>query len=245
MIYYDKLWKDGPTLARSEDSFSLSTDSVVLSHFINVKPPKRIIDLGCGAGVLTVLLATKYPRADLVGLEIQEQSAYLSGLSITASETDNVKIICGDMREHKGLFASGEFDLVVSNPPYFPVDAGYSAASESRRIARQEVCCKLDDLFKSAGYLCRFGGAFYLVHKPNRLAEIFIACTRYGFEPKRIRTVHHYAKNAPSLVLVECRRGAKAGLIYEPPLVLCNDDGTDSDEAKIIYHKTDYTQTTP
>lgn len=237
MVYYDELWKNGPRLARSEEAFSLSTDSVMLANFVSAKSAKQIIDLGCGAGVLTVLMAEKYPRAQITGLEIQEESARLSRLSLEASKTQNAEIICGDLRECRKIFAAGQFDMLVSNPPYFPVNSGYSAPNESRRIAREEVCCNLQDLFSAAGYLCRFGGTFCLVHRAERLSEIFSTAEKFGFAPKRLRMVCHRLSLAPNIVLIECKRGAKSGLHIDPPLILANEDGTDSDEAILIYHK--------
>ena len=131
----------------------------------------------------------------------------------------------------------GEYGLVVSNPPYFPVDSGYNAPADSRAIARDERCLTLDQLCEAAKYLCRWGGAFAMVHRPERLSEIFCTLTHHGLEPKRLRMVQYKAGHAPNLVLIEARRGGKSGLNIEKPLILCNADGSDSEEAARIYHR--------
>ncbi len=238
MIYYDELFPNGPQIARTEESFKLSTDSVLLAHFVNATSPKNIVDLGSGAGVLTVLMAHKYKNARVTGVEIQESSAKLSQLSIEKNNFhDRTEIINCDLREFKKYFSAGEYDTIVSNPPYFPVKSGYSAPLEARKIAREEICCTLRDVFSAAAYLTKWGGAFFLVHRPERLAEICVMGAEYGLEPKRLRVVQYKVDSAPSLILVECKRGAKAGLIFEKPLVLANDDGTDSAETLDIYKR--------
>lgn len=237
MTNYDELWPGGPKLACGDGGFPLSTDSVLLANFVAAANPKNIIDLGCGAGVLSVLLAMRYPKARLTGLEIQPRSAELSRLSLEINSCENASVLEGDLREHRGLLTAGEYDLVVSNPPYFPVKGGYSAPDEARRIAREEICCTLADVCAAAAYLCKWGGAFYMVHRPERLSEICCAAAAVGLEPKRLRMVQYKQDSAPNLVLMEFRRGAKPGMAVEKPLILANADGSDTDEIKEMYHR--------
>lgn len=76
-----------------------------------------------------------------------------------------------------------------------------------------------------------------MVHRPERLSEIFCAMTDSGIEPKRLRFVSHSADKAPSLVLIEGRRGGNRGLSVEKPLVLTDADGNDSLEVQKIYNR--------
>ena len=66
---------------------------------------------------------------------------------------------------------------------------------------------------------------------------MFCAMSRRGLEPKRLRLVCHRADSAPSLVLVEGRRGGRPGLKVLPALLLQNPDGTETEEVLRIYHK--------
>lgn len=237
MTGFDELWPGGPRFKQSEGSFRLSTDSVLLSHFASGIRAKKILDLGCGAGVLTVLQAFARPGALVRGIDIQPESAALAAENMAVNGFDAQAILTGDLREHRSLFRAGEYDLVLSNPPYFPSGSGYSAPGEERAIARDERCCTLEDLCAAAKYLCRWGGAFALVHRPERLSEIFCAMTKNALEPKRLRMVQYKAGYAPNLVLVEARRGGKPGLNIEKPLILCEPDGEDTQEVKMIYHR--------
>ena len=233
---FDTLWPGGPRFAQSGDGYPLSTDSVLLAHFAATARAGSIFDLGCGAGVLTVLLQLSHPGAAVGGIELSAAAAELCRRNLAENGMDPGGILCGDLREHRRLLKAGAWDLVVSNPPYFSAGSGYSAPDPARADAREERTCTLDDVCAAAGYLCRWGGAFALVHRPERLAEVFAALTAHGLEPKRLRPVQHRAGAAPSLVLVEARRGGKPGLAYEAPLLLTGDDGGDSEEVREIYH---------
>lgn len=237
MTSFDELWPGGPRFKQVEGSFKLSTDSVLLAHFASAIRGKKIIDLGCGAGVLTVLLSHARPGVRVEGVDIQPASAALCRENMAENGFDPSAIMEGDLREYRENFKAGAYDLVVSNPPYFPVESGYNAPADSRAIARDERCCTLDDICAAAKYLCRWGGAFALVHRPERLSEIFCAMTAHGIEPKRLRMVQYKAGHAPNLVLIEGRRGGKPGLNIEKPLILCNADGSDTEEVKNIYHR--------
>ncbi len=233
---FDTLWPDGPRFLRSGDGYPLSTDSVLLAHFAAGLRAGSIFDLGCGAGVLTVLLQLSHPAATVGGIELQPEAAALCRANLAENGMDAGGILCGDLRLHRTLLTAGTYDLVVSNPPYFAAGSGYSAPDPARAEAREERTCTLIDVCAAAGYLCRWGGAFALVHRPERLAEVFSALAAHGLEPKRLRLVQHRIEAAPSLALIEARRGGRPGLSVEAPLVLTGPGGGDSEEVKEIYH---------
>lgn len=238
---FDELWAGGPRFMQRGGGFRLSTDSVVLADFVNVKRVRRCLDLGSGAGVLCVLLAAKVPGMVITGIELQEDWAELSRMNLRENGMDaNVNIITGDLRREVKLLDAGSFDLVVSNPPYFSVNSGYSAPDESRAAARDERSCTLWDICSAAGRALRWGGSLCIVHRPERLSEIFCSMTANGIEPKRLREVCPRVGRAPSLVLVEGRRGGRAGLSFEPPLILMDENGLDSEEVRKIYRRGEF-----
>ena len=236
-MVYDELWPGGPRFLQTADGFPLSTDSVLLAHFVAGVRADRIMDLGCGAGVLTVLLHVSHPAADIGGVELQPRAAKLCRQNLESNGYGSSGILTMDLREHRAFLEAGGYDLVVSNPPYFAVNSGLSAPDDRRAAARDERFCTLDDVCAAAAYLTRWGGAFAIVHRPERLTELFGALTSHGLEPKRLRMVQHRVCSAPNLVLVESRRGGRPGLSVEAPLLMCAADGADSTELKQIYHR--------
>lgn len=218
--------------------FRLTTDSVLLADFVNMKKIRRCLDLGSGAGVLCVLLASKNPEAAITGIEICPEAAELSRTNLRENGMESrCEIITGDLRELKRFTAAESFDLVVSNPPYFVQNSGYSSPEAQRAGAREEKNCTLSDICAAARWALRWGGSLAVVHRPERLSELLCAMTEAGIEPKRLRMVSHSYEKAPSLVLVEGRRGGGKGLSVEPPLILTDESGGDSAEVKKIYRR--------
>ncbi len=213
---------------------------MLLSAFAKIGHARRALDLGSGAGALCVLLGHQSPNTEIVGIELQKPFAQLSRENLAANAITNAQIINADLREHRSLISAESFDLVVSNPPYFAENSGYSAPEDHRAAAREERSCTLADICAAARWALRWGGSFALVHRPERLSEIFCAMTEVQIEPKRLRMVCHSAGKAPSLVLVEGRRGGNKGLIIEPPLILTDEHGADSKEILKIYRRGSY-----
>ena len=239
MSEFCKLWPGGPLFAQS-GHFRLGTDSVLLADFVNTRGLSRGIDLGCGSGAIALLLLVKAEKLHMTGLELY------AGACDTAREnmaenglSHRCDIVNGDIRRVRELYDTGAFDLAVSNPPYFPAGSGKAAANAQRAAARDESACSMDELCAATAFLLKTGGKFFVVHRPERLSQLFCAMSARGIEPKRLRLVEHTAGSAPSLALVEGRRGGAGGLIIEPPLVLKAQDGGDSPEIKRIYHMED------
>ena len=234
---WSELWPGGPKFKQDGSAFPLSTDSVLLAYFAAPVRARRILDLGCGAGALCVLLRASHPGAEIGGVELQSEAAALCRENFKINGLDAGLVVTGDLREHRALWSAGGFDLVVSNPPYFPEKSGAASPDRARSMARSERECTLDELCAASAYLCRNGGAFALVHRPERLSEVFRALSAHGLEPKRLRFVQHKAGSAPSLALVEARRGGRPGLEVERPLILRDESGEESGEYKKIYHR--------
>ena len=231
------LWPGGPKLLQAEH-FRLGTDCVLLADFVNTAGGKRGIELGCASGAAMLLLLERSPKLFMTRLEIVSEAAERARENMALNDlTDRSEIITGDIRDHRALFHAGSFDLVVCNPPYFPQGSGALPRDSDRAAARSELLCTLPELCAAAAFLLCTGGRASFVHRPERLSELLVCLTAAGLEPKRLRLVCRDAQAAPSLALVEARRGGKPGLTVEPSLYLYDPDGSESDEYKHIYHR--------
>jgi len=231
------LWPGGPRLIQAPH-FRLGTDTVLLADFVNTAGAKRGIDLGCASGAAMLLLLARTQTLRMTGLEIVPEAAALARENMALNAlTERGEVLAGDIRDHRALFKTGSFDLVVCNPPYFPQNSGAVSPDAGRAAARSELLCTLPELCRAAAFLLRTGGRACFVHRPERLSELFVCLTAEGLEPKRLRLVCRDAGSAPSLVLAEARRGGRPGLTVEPPLCLQNPDGSESAEYRRIYHR--------
>ena len=221
----------------SQTQFSLSTDSIALADFARVFSGARVCDLGCGCGALGLLLLAKCETLQVTGVEIQEPAARCAAENAAQNGLSQFSVLHGDLREYRTLLPANGFDIVVSNPPYYPVSGGAAPDKLPLAIARSEVCCTLSDLCACAAWCLRFGGSFFLVHKPERLTDLLCDLRAVRLEPKRIRFVRHRAQSTVSLVLLESRLGGRPGLRYEPDLILYGPDGSASADCRRIYHR--------
>lgn len=219
--------------------FPPGTDTFLLSSLPRLKPGLRVCDLGCGTGLLGLLLLQRQPAVTVTGVELLPEAVELGRRAAAVNGlTDRLLFRQGDLRDVRSLLPAGGFDLAVCNPPYYSPGAGALPRQAPLRTARAETACSLADVCRAAAYLLRWGGSFCLVHKPERLTDLFCALRPAGLEPKVLRLVEQQPGRAPSLVLVESRRGGHPGLTVRPPLVLQAPDGTPTREADAIYFRT-------
>lgn len=223
---------NGFTLELAPGAFPLSTDSIALAAFTKLSKNATVLDLGSGCGTLGLLLCAGHSDCAVTGVEI---SAEDHAMALQNAERNGISgrlnSICADVCQLSALFRAGSFSVCVSNPPYFTA----GPESKATPTARRDDLLSLDALFGSAAWALRFGGDFFLVHRPERLAEICATAAKYSLEPKRLQLLRHRPDSPVALILVQCRKGGKSGLIWEEEF-LHNADGTPSDFYKKIYH---------
>ena len=222
---------NGFTLNICDGGFPLSTDSIALADFAKLPRNARVLDLGSGCGTLGLLLCAKDAACHVTGIELDE-NAHRTALQNSADNQLQHRLtsICGDLTQLPHVLM-GKFDLCISNPPYF------TAGPESRTVplARREDCCDMPQLFASAAKALRYGGDFYLVHRPERLAQLCACAAANGLEPKRLCLLRHRTDKPVSLILVQCRKGAKPGLIWLEES-LHHPNGEPTDYYRKLYH---------
>ena len=220
----------GITLDIPPGAFPLSTDSMVLGHFAKLPKNARVLDLGAGCGTLGLLLCARWGNCHITGVEIDPVSheGALENIRRNGLE-DRMESICADLRSLP--VAPGSFDVCVSNPPYFTG----GPASQSHGCARREDLCSLEDVVAAASKALKYGGDFFLVHRPERLGQICAEACKYGLEAKRLLLVRHRSDGPAALILVALRKGANPGLIWEE-ISLHDRDGAPTEDYRAIYH---------
>ena len=219
-------------LIQRQGVFPLSMDSMALGDFATVRPGDRVWDLGCGSGVLGLLLYGREPSITYTGVDCQEEACALAEENLAQNGLTG-EILRRDIRELAVSGPAGCARLVISNPPYFPKGKPGEAARTG---------CGLEDLCQAAGRLLTNGGRFALIYPAGELVELFAALRAAGVEPKRLRLVSHTAKSAPRLALVEGVRQGKPGLTVLPNLIWQEPEGTPTAEYRRIYHEMESSQ---
>ncbi len=221
---------NGFTLKLCDGAFPLSTDSVALSGFVKLPKNARVLDLCSGCGTLGLLLCARDTGCCVTGVEIDEAAHETALINARENHIEGrLTSICADLGT--AALPAGQFQICVSNPPYF------TAGPASRHCpgGRMEHSLSLKALFLQAARALRYGGDFYLVHRPERLGEICALGSSCQLEPKRLLLLRHRTDAPISLILVQCRKGGKPGLAIEEAS-LYHPDGTYTDYYKSLYH---------
>lgn len=222
-------------LSEYTNGIRFGTDALLLADFVTGRG--RCIDLGAGSGIIGLLLLSAGKAKSVDGIEIQPQ--YVALAAENAAENgyaENYTAICRDIT-HIGGFPAGEYDFCVSNPPYLKADCGYDNLSESLNIARREVLCTIEDVCAAASRSVKSGGNVYIVYRADRLDSLFSALKKHSLQPKRLRVICPSAGKKPSLVLVDAKKDAAEGMVFENIFyIYANSSHTEySDEMKKIY----------
>ncbi len=232
----DDLQRNNYKIIQDPERFCFGMDAVLLSGFAKAKKGDRVIDLGTGTGIIPILMEAKTGASDLIGLEIQPESADMAQRSVELNHLESkIRIVTGDIKKASSLFGAATFDVVTSNPPYMTEHHGITNEKSPKAIARHELLCTLEDVISQAARLLRPGGSFYMVHRPFRLVDIMVLMREYHLEPKRMKLVYPYIDKDPNMVLIEGLRGGRPRMTVEKPLIVYKEPGVYTDEIYEIY----------
>ena len=235
----DDLEYKGLKIIQNKNGFCFGIDSVLLSDFAKaIKKDSKVLDLGTGTGIISILLCGKTNLKHITGVEIQEDVYKMAKKSIELNNLeDRFEIINEDIKNLSKIFPANSFDAIVTNPPYKKENTGLTSKDKTQLISRHEVMCNIDDIAKISSYLLKSNASIYMVHRPDRLIDIIEALRKYKLEPKIIRFIYPKIEKEPNLVLIKATKGAKQFLKMEKPLIVYNQDGTYTDEILEIYNK--------
>lgn len=232
----DDLQIGGIHVIQKRNAFRFGVDAVLLANFARVKRGMKVIDLCSGTGIIPFILAGKTEAAYITGIEIQEEMVEMANRAIEFNElNDKMQFINGDLKNLKLLKSVDRVDVVTVNPPYKLRNSGIINEDDKNAIARHEICCTLEDVIIACRTVLKDNGRMYMVHRPERIADILCLMRKHRIEPKAIRMVHPNTKKAPNIVLIEGQRDGGEFLKWQPPLYVYNDDGGYTEEIDKIY----------
>jgi tRNA1Val (adenine37-N6)-methyltransferase len=215
-VTHDTLLRGRVSLFQPARGFRSSLDPVLLAGFV-APPFGRFMDIGCGAGALSFLLLARDPQACGVGVEIQARLAGLAARGAHANGfPDRFEVRNADVRRG-GM--GGDFDLVVTNPPFRRLGSGVLPPDEERAIANHEVRLRLEDWLEATASNLAPAGRLAAIFPAARWNELRMGLGRLALRPCRLRPVVARAGQPPQRLLVEARRTPEP-LRIEPPLVI-------------------------
>ena len=222
---------------QNTDWFSFSLDSVLLPNFVTInKNVRNILDLGCGNAPIPLILSTK-TDAHIVGVEIQKDSYDMALKSVKYNNLENqIELLNVDMKNLKSIYQGDSFDVITCNPPYFKyLKTSNLNDDEHKVIARHEKMITLEEVLSISKYLLKNNGVLAIVHRTERLVEIFNLFQKYGLEVKKVRLIYPKKNSESNMVLVEGRKNGNPGLKILPPLYVHEDDGNYTSEVTNMF----------
>lgn len=226
-------------IIQNKDGFCFGIDAVLLSDFAkNIKENSKVIDLGTGTGIISILLCGRTKLKKIIGVEVQEQVYDMACRSIKLNNLeDKFEIINENILNLTNIFENNFFDVIVTNPPYKKQNTGVINAEQKKLISRHEILANLEDFISVSNKLLKDKGEFYMIHRPERIVDIFSLMRKYKIEPKEVRLVFSNKKSSPKMVLVKGVKNGGDYLKFRENLYIYNENGSYTDEVLKIYNK--------
>ena len=232
----DDLQRGGLRVIQRADAFRFGTDAVLLADFAAPRRHDRVCDLGTGTGIIPLLLYARENTISADAVEIQPDMADMAARSMAMNGlNEKIRVLPGDLRSIRTLLPHARYDLVTCNPPYGKAGGTLLNPDASKRLARHEESCAIEDVACAAAWLLQNGGRLCCVFPAARMIELSDAMRKYRMAPKRIRMVHSRVEKAAHLCLMEGMLDARPGLIIEPPLVIYDENNAYTQELRRIY----------
>ncbi len=245
-------------IIQDTDEFRFGIDAVLLADFASFKKNSHVVDLCTGNGIVPLLMAARVFGVDrepdaaarqtgtaaeytafsvrFTGVEINPHAVDMARRSVALNNLENsIEIVECDIKNVFSALPKNCADVVIANPPYMPFSHGKKCPSEDMAAARHEVLCCLEDVVLAAAGLLNSNGRFFMIHRPERLAEIMESLVRNELEPKRLRFIHPYEGTPPTMVLIEEKKCAAHGLVVEKPFIVYSGKKIYSPEMTRIY----------
>lgn len=208
----DDLQYNGLMIIQNPEWYCFTSDAVALANFVGGAKDKNVVELCSGSSVISVLLDAKQNPSHIVCVELQECMCDMARRSVELNkQQDKIEIICADAKDAPSLIGYEGFDIVVANPPYGKINSGETQKRVEIALSRHEIALSLESLIITAFKLLKTKGVFYMVHRFDRLAEIFTVMRNNRIEPKEMRLL--YGKNdQPNAVLIKGIKQGSVGL---------------------------------
>jgi tRNA1Val (adenine37-N6)-methyltransferase len=236
--YTDDSLFDGRIRCHQHSSgYRFSLDAVLLGNFISVRPGERVLDLGCGSAIVALILAYRWPSCQLTGLEIQPDLAQLARDNVARNNwQERIRIVPGDLRRMEKYIPAGQFDWVVSNPPYRKTGTGRMNSAPQQLVARHETKADIAGVVGATVWALKNKGRAAFIYPAARGATLLHELKKQGLEPKKLQAVYSYPGSPAVLLLVEAVKGGGEELcILEPFYVYQAAQGEYSPEMAACY----------
>jgi tRNA1Val (adenine37-N6)-methyltransferase len=183
-------------ISDDRSAMKVGTDSVLLGAWIQDKVFENILDIGCGSGLISLMMAQRFENSNVMGIEIDSNSVEDAKFNFEQSIwASRLKVREIDIRKFNSI---NKYDLVISNPPFFT--ESLLPPMDNRAGARHDFQLSLDDLLMSAVRLLKENAVFALVFPYDREEILIEKASQLNLYPQRIL----HTRNKPDAQVKRC-----------------------------------------
>ena len=220
---------------QDENVMKVGTDAVLLGALASIDGG-RLLDIGCGTGVISLMLAQRCSTIDqLIGIDIDEKTAEIAKINYTNSPWRNKLRAKHQSLQDFTLNEPSKFDLIVTNPPYY--EHGLLPENEYKQLVKHSISLPFLELVKSAADLLTPGGIFSIII-PATAKQKFITLTNgSGFALCRKVEIFSKENSEPTRSILEFRLLREKDFhdeVIEDYLIIYAKSGKYSDEYKAL-----------
>jgi len=204
-------------LFQSEHGYRYNSDTLLLYDFISAFHPKgEVLDVGCGCGILGLLIKRDFSTLKMHLLDIQEQNCIISKANAEANHLKIENFICNDFLqtrfEHK-------FDMIISNPPFYH-KGGVRNENDALFLSRHSSALPFEAFAQKVTKTLTNRGYFCLCYDAKQIDMLMAALLQHGLNVEDLCFVYPKEDKEASLVLIRARKNSKTLCKIHPPLFI-------------------------
>ena len=191
------------TIHQERCAMKVGTDGCLLGAWVDLSQSQRILDVGCGSGLIAIMTAQRCPGSTITGIEIDNEAASQAAENAESSPwAERIEIICEDFLK---FTPEQQFDTIVSNPPYF--SNSLKCPNDKRSKARHDDSLPCNEFLTHSNKLLSPNGALSVIIPIEQQETWLTEAEKCGYRPSRVTHVHTRRELAPKRVLIELRKG--------------------------------------
>ena len=208
------------SISHHDQVFKFGTDASLLATWKNLNNYSNILEIGCGSGVITLMMAQRNSNASYQGIDISSQAISLSRKNLSQFPFDTkISFIESSIQEY---YPNRKYDLVISNPPFF--EDSTKSPSSLKNVTRHTDTLRLSDLLLHAKRLITASGEIHIIYPVRYLNAVKIECNNLNLHVNQI-TYTRSTLTKPIKRIIVCISSIKKDLIEEELVINGNYKG--------------------
>jgi tRNA1Val (adenine37-N6)-methyltransferase len=208
LIKEDFVQEPNLRLLQDYDRYTMTSDTLHLAKFMNLRKSDFVLDVGTNNGVLA-LIAQTYTQKSVIGIDIDTSAIQLAKENAIINDL-SCHFLVSRVQDYESINA---FDVIVCNPPYFVSNSIHD------NVMDFDNELNLEDLAKASFRLLKDKGRLYIILKTHRLMDAINTFAKYKFSCKRLQMIHHSISHPASSVCIELSKNGKSHLVVESPIL--------------------------